>query len=206
MPYFVAVKENGTCICQCKGFKTASLCSHSQAVRCGSHCETGPVPFSQWSKHHSSSVNVSTKKCGEKAWPEATYLPNKNESIENKQRYQLKWLDKTTARVCYGCGGKLWPWFKCSPSSIWHPSDNQTISLLVRQIHKKQEATHCHVNPVCILAKNSEFQALLLKIGKGCSIVTRTFLSSLWTLPFCKPGLARTQETFVKIMKTPWKT
>ena len=47
------------------------------------------------------------------------------------------------------------------------------------KISTKQEATHCHVNPVCILAKNSEFQALLLKIGKGCSIVTRTFLSSL---------------------------
>ena len=43
----------------------------------------------------SSSVNVSTKKCGGKAWPEATYSPN-----ENKHRYQLKWLDKTTARVC----------------------------------------------------------------------------------------------------------
>ena len=31
-PYFVAVKENGPCICQCKGFKTASICSHSLAV------------------------------------------------------------------------------------------------------------------------------------------------------------------------------
>ena len=31
-PYFVAVKKNGVCICQRKGFKTASLCSHSLAV------------------------------------------------------------------------------------------------------------------------------------------------------------------------------
>ena len=31
-PYFVAVKKNGVCICQCKGFKTASLCSYSLAV------------------------------------------------------------------------------------------------------------------------------------------------------------------------------
>ena len=31
-PCFVAVKKNGVCICQYKGFKTASLCSHSFAV------------------------------------------------------------------------------------------------------------------------------------------------------------------------------
>ena len=31
-PYFVAVKKNGVCFCQCKGFKTASLCSHLLAV------------------------------------------------------------------------------------------------------------------------------------------------------------------------------
>ena len=31
-PYFVAVKENGAFIGQCKGFKTASLCFHSLAV------------------------------------------------------------------------------------------------------------------------------------------------------------------------------
>ena len=30
--YFVAVKKKGVCICQCKGFKTATLCSHSLAV------------------------------------------------------------------------------------------------------------------------------------------------------------------------------
>ena len=135
--------------------------------RCGSRCETGPVPFpvslSWWSEHHSSSVNVSTKKCGEKAWPEATYPPN-----ENEQRYQLKWLDKTTARICYGCGGKLRP----SDSSVppppfdivvttkeyrcWYDKSTETT-----KISKKPEATHYHVDHVCILAKNSEFQASL---------------------------------------------
>ena len=47
---------------------------------------------------------------------------------------------------------------------------------------------------------------ILLKIEKGCSIVTRTFLSSLLTLPFGKPGPARTQETFAKAVLSVTKT
>ena len=184
----MTVKENGACICQCKGFKTASLCSHSLAVAdhvakldqylSWFHSRGGPNITAAAS---TSAPKNAGKKPGQRPRirQTRTSVSSRNddsyaerrpyvESIENKQRYQLKWLDKTTARVCYGCGGKLRP----SDSSVPPPPFDIVVSTKeyrcwydksteTTKISKKPEATHYHVNPVCILAKNAEFQASL---------------------------------------------
>ena len=96
--------ENGACICQCKGFRTASLCSHSLAV--ADHV----VKLDQYlSWFHSlggpditAAASMSAPKNGGKK-PGQRPCNHQTRTIENEQQYQLKWLDKTTARVCYGC-------------------------------------------------------------------------------------------------------
>lgn len=96
--------ENGACICQCKGFRTASLCSHSLAV--ADHV----VKLDQYlSWFHSrggpditAAASMSAPKNGGKK-PGQRPCIHQTRTIENEQQYQLKWLDKTTARVCYGC-------------------------------------------------------------------------------------------------------
>lgn len=189
-PYFVAVKENGVCICQCKGFKTASLCSHSLAV--ADHVAKLDQYLSWF--HSSGGPNITAaastsapKNAGKKPGQKprirqaTTSTSSRNNdsyadrrpyvetaSAGNEQRYHFKWLDNTTARVCYGCGGRLRP----SDSSVPPPPFDVVVSTKenrcwydksteTTKISKKPEATHYHVNPVCILAKNAEFQASL---------------------------------------------
>ena len=189
-PYFVAVKENGACICQCKGFKTASLCSHSLAVAdhvlkldqylSWFHSRGGPNITAAAS---TSAPKNTGKKPGQKSRvrQRRTSTSTRNDdsyadrrpyvetaSPQSEQRYNFKWLDKTTARVCYGCGGKL----RSSDSSVPPPPFDVVVttkeyrrwydkSTETTKITKRPEATHYHVNPVCISSKNAEFQASL---------------------------------------------
>lgn len=159
--------------------------------RCRSRCQTGPVPFlvsfSWWSKHHSSSINVRTQECWEKASPEArirqatTSKSSKDNdsyadrcpyvetaSAGNEQQYHFNWLDNTTARVCFGCRGRLRP----SDSSVPPPPFDVVVSTKehrcwydksteTTKISKKPEPMYYHVKPVCILEKNAKFQASL---------------------------------------------
>ncbi|CAH3134398.1 unnamed protein product, partial [Porites lobata] len=66
--------------------------------------------------------------------------------------------------VCYGCGGKLRP----SDSSVPPPPFDVVVSTKeyrswydkstgTTKITKKPEATHYHLNPVCLGAKNVHF-------------------------------------------------
>ena len=128
-PYFVAVKKNGVCICQCEGFKTASLCSHSLAVAdhvaklhkycswfhsCGGPNITAAVSTStskNAGKKHGQKSRIQRTGAIASSRNDDSYADRrpyvKTASVENEQRYHLKCVDKTTARVCYGCGGKL---------------------------------------------------------------------------------------------------
>ena len=124
---------------RCKAFKTASLCSHSLAVAdhvaklheylSWFHSRGGPNITAAAS---TSTPKNAGKKPGQKSRIRRTgaIASSRNDdsyadrrpyvetaSVENEQRYHLKWLDKTTARVCYGCGGKLRP----SDSSVPPP-------------------------------------------------------------------------------------
>ena len=89
---------------------------------------------------------------------------SRTSNTTNDQRFHLKWLDSTTARVCYGCGGKLRPDASSIPPApfdfvittkeyrSWHDKNTETT-----RITTKPEATHNHVNPVCIYTKNPGF-------------------------------------------------
>lgn len=189
-PYFVAVKENGACICQCRGFKSASLCSHSLAVADHTiqldqflswfHSRGGPnitaaasatAPANTGKKPGQKSRVRKTRNRGTSR-NDDSYVDRRpyieSASVENEQRYHFKWLDKTTARVCYGCGGKLRSTDSPVPSPPfdmvvstkeyrrWYDKSSQTT-----KITKKPEATHYHVNPTCVSSKNAAFKASL---------------------------------------------
>lgn len=189
-PYFVATKGNGSCICQCKGFKSASLCSHSIAVADHTtqldqflswfHSRGGPnitaaasatAPENTGKKPGQRSRVRQTRKSGASR-NDNLYVDRRpyveSPSVQNEQRYHLKWLDQTTARVCYGCGGKL----RSSDLSVPSPPFDMVVSTKeyrrwydksteTTKITKKPEATHYHVNPTCISSKNAAFQASL---------------------------------------------
>ena len=144
-PSFVVVKKNGVCICQCKGFKTASLCSHSLAVAdhiaklreylSWFHSLGGPNITAAAS---TSTPKNAGKKPGQKSpiWRTVVIASSRNDdsytdrhldvetvSVKNEQRYHLKWPDKTMAKVCYGCRGKLRP----SDSSVPPPPFDMVV-------------------------------------------------------------------------------
>ena len=146
-PYFVKVKENGVCICQCKGVKTASLCSHSLAVAdhiakldqylswfhsCGGPNITAAASTSapknagkkpgQKLRIRQATTSTSSRNLNDSYADRRPYV--ETASAENEQRYHFKWLDNTTARVCYGCGGKLRP----SDSSVPPPPFDVVVS------------------------------------------------------------------------------
>ena len=177
--YFVALKKNGVCICQCKGFKTASLCSHSLAVAdhvaklheylSWFHSRGGPNITAAAS---TSAPKNAGKRPGQKSRIRRTgaNASSRNDdshadrrpyvetaSVENEQPYHLKWLEKTTARVCYGCGHLTFDVVVSTKEyRSWYDKSTGTT-----KITKKPEATHYHVNPVCLRAKNVDFQASL---------------------------------------------
>ena len=213
-PYFVEVKKNGVCTCQCKGFKTASLCSHSLAVadhvaklheyfswfhsRCGPNITAAAFTSAPKNAGKKPGQKSRIRRTGAIASPrnDDSYADRgpyvETASVENEQRYHLKWLDKTTARVCYGSGGKLRP----SDSSVPPPPFDVVVSTKeyrswydkstgTAKITKKPEATHYHVNSVCLREKMSISMQASLHVSinsedrKRMLDVHTNFLSSL---------------------------
>lgn len=142
---FVAVKKNGVSICKYKGFKTASLCSHSFAVADHvaklheylSWCHSRGGPNITAAASTSTPKNAG-KKPGQKSfiWRTGVIASSRNDdsytdrrlyvetaSVKNEQRYHLKWPDKMMAKVCYGCRGKLRP----SDSSVPPPPFDMVV-------------------------------------------------------------------------------
>lgn len=106
---------------------------------------------------------------------EGTYTKraNSNNSGDNveedgEQLFDVKWLNKTKAKVCYGCSGKLRPDQKGVPPPpfdivlttkefrSWYDKSSETF-----KVSMLPEATYYHMNPVCVLQRNPGFDALL---------------------------------------------
>jgi hypothetical protein len=129
-PNFVVVKPNGACICQCTGYRVASLCSHSLAVAEQSNNleqylvwfhqhggpnltaaasatapkNTGRKPGQQKRVRNKRSNKPTSRNDG--MYTDRNKQYNVDTDTDEEQIFQLKWLKKNKSKSL------LWLWRK----------------------------------------------------------------------------------------------